>query len=276
MSENLAARTVFGSITWTVLTRSANLIRFILFDIDGTLLDAGDLSRRCFLRVVRRFVNPEAALHQCSLSGKTDPQIMKELLLQNGLPPRQTDRTLSEALKSYQSCYLSDLKEADVRPLDGARELVARLGAIRRERLLLGILSGNMEGLIVPKLEAAGIPASGFVVGSFGSDNADRDRLPAIAVERSEESLRTRTLPHEVAIVGDTPFDIMCARRFGAVSIAVATGDYTCEQLEATSPTHLLPSLLAWGEVEQEIGSDTVWRRPMDESHPSGSDLPML
>jgi phosphoglycolate phosphatase-like HAD superfamily hydrolase len=252
------------------------LIRLILFDIDGTLLDAGDLSRRCFLRVVRRFANPEAALDQGSLSGKTDPQIMTEFLLQNGLPPGQTDRTVSEALKSYQSCYLSNLKEADVRPLDGARELIERLEASRSARLLLGILSGNMEGLIVPKLEAAGIPASSFVVGAFGSDDADRDRLPAIAVERAEESFRTHILPNEVAIVGDTPFDIMCARRFGAVSIAVATGDYTYEQLEATSPTHLLPSLLAWSEVEQEIGLDTIWTRPMDESHPSGSGPPML
>ncbi len=128
----------------------------------------------------------------------------------------------------------------------------------------------------MPKLEAAGIPASSFVVGACGSDDAHRDKLPAIAVERAEESLGTRILPNEVAIVGDTPLDIRCARQFGAVSIAVATGDYTCEQLEATSPTYLLRSLLAWSEVEQELGLVTVWRRPMDESHPSGFGPPIL
>lgn len=230
------------------------MIRLVLFDIDGTLLDAGDLSRRSFLRVIRRFVAPEAALGRYSLSGKTDPQIMKELLLQNGFPPKQTDRTVSEALKSYQSCYLSDLKQAHIRPLGGARELIERLAAIRTARLVLGILSGNLEGLIVPKLEAVSIPASSFVVGAFGSDTADRDRLPAIAVERAERSFGTHILPHEVAIVGDTPLDIMCARRFGAVSIAVATGDYTYDELEATSPTYVLGNLLAWSEVEHEIG----------------------
>jgi phosphoglycolate phosphatase-like HAD superfamily hydrolase len=252
------------------------LIRLILFDIDGTLLDAGDLSRRSFLRAIRRFANPQAVLGQYSLSGKTDPQIMKELLLQNRFPPRETDRTLSEALKSYQSCFLSDLKETHIRPLGGARELIERLAAIGTARLLLGIVSGNMEGLIVPKLEAAGIPASSFVVGACGSDDADRDKLPAIAIKRAEESFGTHILPNEVAIVGDTPLDIMCARHFGAVSIAVATGDYTCEQLEASSPTYLLGSLLAWNEVEQELGLDSVWRKPMDESHPGGSSLPML
>jgi phosphoglycolate phosphatase len=207
------------------------LIRLILFDIDGTLLDAGDLSQRSFLRAVREFAAPEAALGQSSLSGKTDPQIMKELLLQNGLSTEQTDRVANEALERYQSCYLSDLKEADIRPLDGARELIERLAAVRPPRLVLGILSGNLGGLIVPKLDAVSIPASSFVVGAFGSDAADRDRLPAIAVERAERSFGTHILPHEVTIVGDTPLDIMCARRFGAVSIAVATGDYTYEEL---------------------------------------------
>jgi phosphoglycolate phosphatase-like HAD superfamily hydrolase len=230
------------------LGRPARLIKLILFDIDGTLVDAGDLSRRCFLRVVRQFVASEAAIDQWSFSGKTDPQIMRELLLGNGLSAEQTGRVTSEALVNYQSCYLSDLKDSHIRPLDGAMELIDRLASISPAHLLLGILSGNMEGLVVPKLEAAGIRASSFVVGAFGSDDADRDNLPAIAVERAERHFGVHVLPHEVAIVGDTPRDVRCARNFGAVSIAVATGDYTCEQLEATSPTYLLQSLLEWTE----------------------------
>jgi phosphoglycolate phosphatase len=225
------------------------LIRLILFDIDGTLLDAGDLSRRCFLRVLRRFVASEVAVDQSSLSGKTDPQIMRELLLRNGLSVEQTGLVTSEALLDYQSCYLSDLKDSDVRPLDGARELIERLASFPPARLLLGILSGNMEALVVPKLEAASIRASSFVVGAFGSDDADRDKLPAIAVERARKSFGARVLPHEVAIVGDTPLDVRCARNFGAVSIAVATGNYTFEQLEAAGPDHLLDSLPAWTEA---------------------------
>lgn len=229
------------------------MIRLILFDIDGTLLDAGDLSRRSFVCVVGQFAALKAAPERSSFSGKTDPQIMRELLLQNGLSPEQTDRVLGEALGRYQSYYLSHLKEADIRPLGGARDLIERLAAIAPERPILGILSGNMEALVPPKLEAAGIPASSFDIGSFGSDDADRDKLPAIAAQRAERFLGANILPHEVAIVGDTPRDIGCARHFGAVSIAVASGDYTVEQLEAAGPTYVVESLLAWGEVEHEI-----------------------
>jgi phosphoglycolate phosphatase len=224
------------------------LIRLVLFDIDGTLLDSGDLSRRCFLRVLRQFVAPQAVTDQASLAGKTDPQIMRELLLDSGLSAEQAGTVMPEALLSYQSLYLAGLKDSGIRPLGGAKELIERLAAVPPERLLLGILSGNMEGLVVPKLEAVGIRASNFVVGAFGSDDADRGRLPSIAVEKARRRFGVHVPPHEVAIVGDTPLDVKCAKDFGAVSIAVATGGYTCKQLEATGPTYLLESLLAWTE----------------------------
>lgn len=222
------------------------MIRLILFDIDGTLLDAGESSWRSFACVVGQFVGHEVATKRFSFAGMTDPQIMRELLLENGLSSERASQVLGDALERYQSHYLSHLKYAGIRPLPGARDLIKRLAAVAPEQRVLGILSGNMEALVAPKLEAAGIPASSFDIGSFGSDNADRDMLPAIAVQRGERLLKTNILPCEVAIVGDTPRDIGCARHFGAVSIAVATGHYTIEQLKAAGPTCVVASLLAW------------------------------
>jgi phosphoglycolate phosphatase-like HAD superfamily hydrolase len=39
-----------------------------------------------------------------------------------------------------------------------------------------------------------------------------------------------------VLVIGDTPHDIECARHFGAVAVAVATGQYRLDELEAESP----------------------------------------
>jgi len=228
-------------------------VKLILFDVDGTLLDPGGLSRRSFLSAIRRHIGPTAIIGQYSLSGKTDPQIVKDLLLQNGLPVGQIDQAASKALRSYQSHYLSHLKKARVKPLAGARELIERLSAVKSAQFVLGILTGNMEQLVAPKLEAVGIPISSFALGAFGSDDANRGNLPAIAIERVERLFGITVLPHEVAIVGDTPLDVACARDFGAVSIVVASGDYTYTQLRATSPTYVLRSLSAWSELEQDL-----------------------
>jgi phosphoglycolate phosphatase len=230
------------------------LIKLVLFDVDGTLLDAGDLSKCSFLSAVRQHLGPRAIIGEYSLSGKTDPQIMRELLLLNGLPAGQIDHVAAEALRSYQSLYLAQLEKAHVRPLEGARELIERLSAVKSSQFVLGILTGNMEGLVAPKLDAAGIPISSFAVGAFGSDDANRGNLPAIAVERAERTLGIHLLPREVAVVGDTLLDVACARDFGAVSIAVASGDYTYAQLGATRPAYVLKSLSAWSGLQLEIG----------------------
>lgn len=230
------------------------MTKLILFDIDGTLVDAGDLSRSSFLHVVGHYAGVQATLDGYSLSGKTDPQIMRELLLANGLSPEHAGLVLSDALEAYQSHYLANLRADTVRPLDGAIELIERLTAVGRIRLLVGLLSGNLRGLAAPKLQAAGISPSRFVVGAFGSDNADRNELPAIAVENAERHCGIRLGPEDVVIVGDTPLDVRCARWFGAASVAVATGDFSCTQLAQARPTCVVPSLRMWSEVERTLG----------------------
>lgn len=106
-----------------------------------------------------------------------------------------------------------------------------------------------MEALIAPKLEAAGLPVSLFALRACGSDDADRANLPALARLKAERLLGITIPAADVAIVGDTPLDIGCAKGFGAVSIAVATGEYTSAQLRAAAPTYLLEDLLDWSEV---------------------------
>ena len=44
-------------------------------------------------------------------------------------------------------------------------------------------------------------------------------------------------------MIGDTPHDIDCARAFGAVAMAVATGQYTRDALRADRPDHLFDDL---------------------------------
>jgi phosphoglycolate phosphatase-like HAD superfamily hydrolase len=49
--------------------------------------------------------------------------------------------------------------------------------------------------------------------------------------------------PTEVVVIGDTPHDIDCARAFGALAVAVGTGQYTREELLAEGPDALFDDL---------------------------------
>ena len=44
-------------------------------------------------------------------------------------------------------------------------------------------------------------------------------------------------------VIGDTPYDVACAKPFGAVTIAVATGPYSYETLLKTGADHVLKDL---------------------------------
>ncbi len=96
------------------------------------------------------------------------------------------------------------------------------------------------------KLGSAGL-AHYFSVGGFGSDHELRGRLPTVALERAEVHWGRTFLASESVIIGDTPRDIDCGREVGAVTVAVATGNFTAGELEAAGADVVLEDL---GDVE--------------------------
>ena len=111
------------------------------------------------------------------------------------------------------------------------------------DRLVLGLLTGNIESGARLKIESAGIDYSRFRIGAFGSDHEIRDQLPAVAVARAETKTGHHFEGKSVVIVGDTPADIACGAQLGARSIAVATGLFTEDQLAACEPDFLFGTL---------------------------------
>ena len=119
-------------------------------------------------------------------------------------------------------------------------EVLRRLSA--RDDALIGLLTGNIEEGARVKLRPTGLWPL-FRVGAFGSDDADRRRLPAIACARAR-AMTGRDFPFErVTIIGDTPLDVDCARACGARAVVVATGLYPAEALAACGPDVLFSDL---------------------------------
>jgi phosphoglycolate phosphatase len=100
---------------------------------------------------------------------------------------------------------------------------------------MVGLLTGNIEGGARTKLRPTGLLRH-FEVGAYGSDDSDRRRLPAVARARAEGVTGQALLFRHVVIVGDTPLDVDCARACGAISVAVATGQHSLEDLRACAP----------------------------------------
>ena len=117
------------------------------------------------------------------------------------------------------------------------------------DRFVSALLTGNIEELAGAKLQAVGIGEYFPLRGAYGSDAEDRNALPAIAAQRLRNQIGRPILPHRMVIIGDTPRDIECARRFGARVMAVATGIHSRSHLSGFQPDVLLDDLRDTGKV---------------------------
>jgi phosphoglycolate phosphatase len=217
--------------------------RLILFDIDGTLLTAQGAPRRAFHRAMLEVYGTAGPIATHRFDGKTDPQIARELLELDGM-----DRAAIEAgFARLWPAYLRELAREFALPdhativLPGVHALLAELER-RTDALLLGLLTGNIDGGAQLKLESAGIGTT-FTVGAFGSDSEQRDQLPAVAVKRARELTGRTFAGHEIVVIGDTPHDVTCGHALGVRAVGVATGSYRRDALEEAGAYAVLNDL---------------------------------
>jgi phosphoglycolate phosphatase-like HAD superfamily hydrolase len=207
--------------------------KLVLFDIDGTLLLSDGAGRRAIQAAFADHGVDIARGAGIRFDGKTDPQIVREILEAAGHPAPDDAGRIAAVLGKYLAHLERDLAEHGYRSrlMPGVPALLDLLEA--DTRVLLGLLTGNMVDGARLKLRAAGLDPERFVVGAFGSDHARRGELPGIAARRAETYFGRIPTGSEVVIIGDTPADVRCADGIGARTVAVATGGYTVAELEA-------------------------------------------
>ncbi|HZE76318.1 MAG TPA: HAD family hydrolase [Gemmatimonadales bacterium] len=208
------------------------LRRLVLFDIDGTILLTAGAGRRAITAALAEAVGRQPAFGQIRFDGKTDPQIVAELLAAAGdLAPHPPER-----VRAFCERYVA-LLERELATTVGTTLMPgfpAILDELEREPgVVLGLLTGNLERGAALKLRAAGLDPSRFKVGAYGSDSADRPELPPIAARRAEALFGGPVTGAELVIIGDTPADVACGAGIGARAVAVATGSYSVSELQA-------------------------------------------
>jgi phosphoglycolate phosphatase len=225
--------------------------RLVLFDIDETMISSDGAGRRAFARVLKREYGIAEEIGQINMSGKTDPQILKEIFefVQKG------HLHTNEILESFYQHYLEVLKEEVA--VSTTYIIHAGIPALLKQLELdtnayLGLVTGNIEPGARLKLGRVSLNDY-FPIGAYGSDSANRLDLPAIAVERAKEHYKQDFEKDEVVIVGDSINDILCAKHFGAKCIAVNTGKTLRADLEAHKPEYLFSDLSRTEEVTAAI-----------------------
>lgn len=213
-------------------------MKFLLFDIDGTLISAGGAGTRSLDLAFRDILRIDNAFRDISMAGKTDTLIVKEGLAKHGIP--NNNGIVPQVLESYLTHLRTEIQTDRKHLKPGIRSALDALKDM--PEYTLGLLTGNLEAGARIKLEAFGI-YDYFLCGAFGSDDEDRNMLLPVAVRRFRERKQREIDFSRCIIIGDTPRDVSCAKPYGAACIAVATGPYERSTLEATEADVVMDDL---------------------------------
>lgn len=215
-----------------------------LFDIDGTLIDAGGAGRAA---MTQAFEEVAGRSDVCSFrfGGMTDRAIARQGL---AVVDRATDENVERLVERYLHHLEHELTRTErFRVLPSVVALLDSLESAGHAAVGLG--TGNVARGAELKLRRAELWHR-FGFGGYGCDHEDRAELLRVGAARGRERAQPDTT---VVVIGDTPKDVAAAIAIGARCVAVATGTFTEDELHQAG-AELVVATLADPRAHRMLG----------------------
>jgi phosphoglycolate phosphatase-like HAD superfamily hydrolase len=228
--------------------------RLVLWDIDGTLVQAGEVGRDIFTEAFQAVLGrdpDEVTAKALVMAGRTDPEIALEFLAAHEIAEGAEHLpAFSDALVTALAAKAAVIRERG-RALPGARATLTALG--RADGVVQSLLTGNLQPNALLKLASFDLDGYlDFEVGGFGSDHHHRPSLVEVARTKAERKYGSAFAGQATVLVGDTPLDVAAGRAGGARVVAVATGPFRADELAATGADAVLEDL---ADVEAAVAA---------------------
>ncbi len=209
-------------------------------------MECGPQTRELFEAALIEVFGTAGEIDRYSFAGRTDPQIVIDLMTGAGFSPDEVAAGLPRMRDLYLPRLARALDRQRMRLLPGVEDVLERLAA--RAEVTLALVTGNWEGGARTKLGRFDLNRY-FPFGAFGSDGVHRSELPPIALARAAERLGRPFAPAEALVIGDSIHDISCAHDHGIPVLAVATGRTPAAELAAAGADWVVPDLPAAADL---------------------------
>jgi len=214
-----------------------------ILDIDGTLIDSGGAGRKSMEKACESLFGQTIKLNAKDVAGRTDSYIFKHIL-KKIYPKNRFSVDLTEFKTVYIRNLLEELRDKPTNYLKGAREFTDFLE--KSSGYTPALLTGNFKKAAKIKLKEI---ADKFEFGAYGDIKTNRNDLFFDALGLYQKKYNKN--PDKTVVIGDTPFDIECAIKGNAISVAVSTGPYSKEDLKAAD--FVLEDLSQWPSLLESI-----------------------
>jgi len=201
--------------------RGNMMIKAIIFDIDGTLVDSVDLHAQAWKEAFKHFgkdIPYQQVRHQI---GKGGDQLMPVFFSKEEL------EQFGEELEEYRGeLYKRDYLPR-VRAFPHVRDLFERIKADGKR---IALASSAKEDELGTYKKIAQI--EDLVEGETSADDADKSK-PHPDIFKAALDQLDDIEPHEVIVIGDTPYDAEAAGKLRLRTIGVLCGGFPEEELNA-------------------------------------------
>jgi phosphoglycolate phosphatase len=222
----------------------------LLFDVDGTLLSAGDAGRRAFASAMLFALGSPCCFDGVSFAGATDRAIARNAMISVGLSP--TPERIEAVLAKYVLCLSTEVeKSAHFRVMPGVSPLLQTLSS--KTSCCVGLGTENVREGARIKLTRATL-FHWFEFGGFGCDHEDRAELLRIGALRGAARLGIDRAHCRVVVVGDTIRDVEAALAIGAECVAVGTSGQDPQVLLNAGASAVFADLTQAGVTEALLG----------------------
>jgi phosphoglycolate phosphatase len=215
-----------------------NVNKLVLFDIDNTLLNGSECHKLAFNEGFKVAYGVETSIDTIDYLGMTDKEIIFEILKIHGFTEQTVALKVQECIDIMADTFNKCAFNYQIRVLGGVKELLDKL---KTNRVIIGLVTGNIESIAWRKLQIAGLD-SYFSLGGFGSDDIKRSNLIRLAIRRAADKFDF-TFNDNVYVFGDTPRDIRAGIEARVKTIGVATGQFTKDQLKENGADAVFPDL---------------------------------
>jgi phosphoglycolate phosphatase-like HAD superfamily hydrolase len=215
------------------------MTRLVLWDLDHTLLHPRRFGGTAMRIAFDRMFGLELA-GDVPFAGRTDRAITRDFMLL--LAPDRLDQ--QPALQELVAEIAEERRDAfgPGEVMTGAAAALAAVATL--PHVVQSVLTGNLRRLGIVKLTGAGlVSAVDLDVAAFGDDHLVRAELVDVARRLAAAKYGADFAGRSTVVVGDTPRDVEAALTSGAVSVAVATGQFTEAELEAAGAHVVLTDL---------------------------------
>lgn len=212
---------------------------FVLFDIDKTLIDRSECHHQAFIYAFREIYNVDTSVDVINYHGKTDPQIMHEVLIKEGLKESDICPLKNDFIDCLSNYFVANVKYDEIEVMEGA---VSLLKELENQKVLLGLLTGNIETIAYAKLNHVNL-GHYFKLGGFGSDSYYRPNMILKAIQRAENDFGFIINKNNIFVVGDTPLDVAAGLKANILTVGVASGEYSTYELKNSGANFVFEDL---------------------------------